>query len=132
MARVLVVEDDYDTRRLMRRWLEGGRHSVEETGSVAAARAALRSGEGCDIVVCDVLLPGAPGWDLIREMAADPVFGGTPVLVVSITDADDTPDDVRVAGWLVKPFTRQHLLEAVAAVVSPAPDGGAIERGPAV
>jgi CheY-like chemotaxis protein len=140
MARLLVVEDDTDTRRLIRKRLEGDGHAVDEAASVAAALAALRSGRPYHLVLCDIFLPGAPGWDLMRAMAADPALCNIPVLVVSITEADDTPDDVAVAGWIVKPFTRHQLLDGVDGVLLAGgvdgplpgppipPDTGAVER----
>lgn len=120
MARLLVVEDDADTRGLIRRHLERDGHAVGEAASVAAALAALRSDRPYHVVVCDVVLPGGPGWNLMRSMAADPALCAVPVLVVSITESDDKPDDVLVAGWLVKPFTRHQLLDAVDSVLAAA------------
>lgn len=131
MARVLVVEDDQDTRRLLRRWLEAEGHIVGEAGSVVSALAEARLERSFQLVVCDVLLPGAPGWDLIREMAADPALQAIPVLVVSITDMDDIPKDVRIARWIVKPFTRSQLLDAVDSVLVATSGDDGVPSGPA-
>jgi signal transduction histidine kinase len=68
-VRVLVVEDDEDTRELLVRALERGGAQIEEAGSVAEALAALDRGLP-DVLVSDIGMPGEDGYSLIRRLRA--------------------------------------------------------------
>lgn len=67
MANILVIDDELDTRRLLRRMLEGAGHEVVE---------ALDGEEGLrqyrvkpsDLVVMDLLMPGMDGLTTINEL----------------------------------------------------------------
>jgi nitrogen-specific signal transduction histidine kinase/ActR/RegA family two-component response regulator len=68
-VRVLLVEDNADTARVMGRVLQGWGCAVTAAGSVAAAAAA--AGEGAfDLVLSDLGLPDGSGHDLMRQLAA--------------------------------------------------------------
>lgn len=61
MAIVLIVDDDADIRRLLRRFLEAAGHQVVEADSAAVAMTAALKDPSPDIVVCDVVMPGKSG-----------------------------------------------------------------------
>lgn len=68
MTTVLVVDDERDMRRVLRRALEGEGHRVVEAESASAALDALQSGDAPDVVVCDVLMPGQSGIAFYGEL----------------------------------------------------------------
>lgn len=103
---ILVVEDDRDTRDLIRLWLEDGEYRMVDASSAEAALE--QSSEGnFDLAMVDVMLPGIDGFRLAPKLA--PI----PVLLMSVTDIEDIPTDVEVAGFLSKPFSRAGLERAV-------------------
>jgi DNA-binding NtrC family response regulator len=61
MAIVLIVDDDADIRRLLRRFLEAAGHRVVEADSAAVAMTAALKDPPPDVVVCDVVMPGKSG-----------------------------------------------------------------------
>jgi PAS domain S-box-containing protein len=65
--RVLLVEDHTDSREFMTAMLETDGHKVTSAASVKEALERLKSAEGAefDILVTDIGLPDASGWDLI-------------------------------------------------------------------
>jgi CheY-like chemotaxis protein len=79
VATVLVVDDQEDNRRLLRALLGGRGHRVLEAPDDTAAWALAR-GERPDVVVATVLMPGMDGYELVREMRADPDTTDTPVI----------------------------------------------------
>jgi CheY-like chemotaxis protein len=83
-ARVLVVDDMPETRRLMRRVLERARFSVVEAATGEAGLAAIRR-DGPDAVVLDLRLPGISGFEVARAVRADPDprVAATPILACS-------------------------------------------------
>jgi DNA-binding response OmpR family regulator len=74
--RVLVVDDERDLRRLVRRLLEREGAEVEEAADGREALRLLYSLQP-DLVILDVLMPGLNGWDTlarIREVTDVPVL----------------------------------------------------------
>ena len=69
MAQVLIVEDEAPLRRIVARNLERHGHRVVEAKSVAEAEQALQAqGQRSDLILLDVCLPDAAGWDVLREL----------------------------------------------------------------
>jgi len=61
MAMILVVDDDEDIRRVLRRLLERAGHEVTDAGSAAAALEVVRGADPPDAVVSDVVMPQRSG-----------------------------------------------------------------------
>lgn len=82
MPSFMVIEDDLSIRYMLKEALAGGGHEViAAVESVKAALAFLKSGRVPDIVVLDLILPGATGGtiiDYLRENHKD-----TKILVVT-------------------------------------------------
>jgi signal transduction histidine kinase len=79
---ILVVDDDEMQRLLARDFLENAGYAVAEAenGAEGLARArALRP----DIVLLDVMMPGLDGFEVCRQIRADPEIGNLPVLIVT-------------------------------------------------
>lgn len=100
-ARVLVVEDQPDVRRLLRALLEAEGHEVIEAGGVAAALQVFEGGDPPpDLLITDLVMPGLPGHELVRRATA--IAPGIRVLVISGYSSEESgPCD----GFLRKPFT---------------------------
>ncbi|GAA2750136.1 response regulator transcription factor [Amnibacterium kyonggiense] len=104
MARVLVIEDDPVTARLVEEGLRDDGHEVQvaATGS-AGILAATR--DRFDVIATDVMLPDVDGFEICRFLRAQEIQ--TPILVLTARDAVD--DRVRgldagADDYLVKPF----------------------------
>lgn len=111
--RVLLVEDQPDNREFVQAVLESDGHSVTTASSVAEAVARLReAGTGYEVLVSDIGLPDASGWDLVGLVRAD-----YPHMRIGVVtgweprgDAGPTPDFL-----LRKPVRTTDLLIQVAA-----------------
>jgi PAS domain S-box-containing protein len=81
MATVLVVDDVADNREIACTLLGYRGHEVIEASEGAQALT-LTHTHHPDVVVTDVLMPGMDGYDLVRELRADPDpdTAGTPVI----------------------------------------------------
>jgi signal transduction histidine kinase/CheY-like chemotaxis protein len=116
--RVLVVDDMPSLLGLTRAILVAAGYAVDTAPSADAAVQMIDAGERFDLVVSDVVMPGRlDGFGLVDHLArVDPV---TPVILMS----GFAPEPVRLARYsarfLGKPFTRQALLETVAASLVP-------------
>ncbi len=124
-ARVLVVDDNETSRRILEAMLRAWELDVKSVESGDAALGELNGGEYA-LVVTDRNMPGMDGFALISQMRATPTLAATRVLLLS--SAGQRRDGERckelgVAALLVKPIRRVELREAVAGVL-----GGAKEK----
>jgi CheY-like chemotaxis protein len=67
-ARILVVDDEPDTRELMQRVIEGRGAHVDAASSAADALRRLRAGAPYDLMVSDIGMPETDGYELIRRL----------------------------------------------------------------
>lgn len=103
---VLIVEDDEETRLVIRRTMEAAGLRVIEAATgregVDLARRTLP-----DVMTLDLLMPDGDGWWVVEQLQADPATAGIPIVVV--TGAEGEPPNVD--GPIVrKPFDRLELI----------------------
>jgi DNA-binding NtrC family response regulator len=116
---VLVVDDAAIVRRLAFRLLSEAGYRVFEAGGAAEALEVMAMARGrIDLVLIDVVMPEVNGVDLARmvhEISPD-----VPVVFMSAFPAEvlvrEGLREPRVR-FMAKPFTREELLRAVAAVL---------------
>jgi len=75
---VLVVDGDARHRELIRASLQGAGYSVREADGVAAALPAIED-RAPELVLIEVVMPGADGWELLRRL--EERHGAIPVIM---------------------------------------------------
>jgi two-component system, OmpR family, response regulator VicR len=114
--KVLCVEDEPDMIELVRLILE--REGFEVVGAVGGQEGleAVRR-EKPDLILLDLMMPDMDGWEVYRQVRADPKLKQTPVIVV--TAKAQSIDKVlglhiaKVDDYVTKPFGPQELLWSV-------------------
>jgi DNA-binding response OmpR family regulator len=113
---VMVVEDEYKLRELIRSYLERAGLAVLSTGSGAEALSFARHSP-VDLVVLDLGLPDVPGEEVARELRAT-----SDVPIVMLTAKSEEKD--RIAGlelgaddYMTKPFSPRELVLRVQAIL---------------
>jgi PAS domain S-box-containing protein len=122
-VRVLVVEDEDDSRALLATIFEGAGALVEAVSSAGAAFQALKRFHA-DVLVCDLGLPGQDGYDLIRTLRALEAGQGGRIPGVAVTAyaSRDDRDRALAAGFqahVTKPIDPTVLVEVVAGLHQP-------------
>jgi len=125
MAKIIIIDDDAQMRRMVGRILTGAGHDVREAENGCDGLAAIRA-QKPDLVITDVLMPEKDGIETIRELrTAD---GKIPILVFSgggqISNKAmflDMAKEFGASASLEKPFRAAELLETVARLLSPRP-----------
>ena len=117
-AVILLVDDDEAKRYLMGTWLRRGGHTVIEAGT---GREALEKAGSAELVVLDVNLPDMLGYDVCRQIKADPATAAIPVVQVSAT-AVQVSDRARgltqgADAYLTDPNEPEELLAVVMAAL---------------
>lgn len=113
---ILVVEDDLDTCQLYERALTAAGATVRTASSVGAALSLL-AGSRPDVVLCDLHLPEVDGYELLKEVLADPMLAGIPVIAISGSHPDLERERALEAGFalhLSKPSKLREIVRAVA------------------
>jgi two-component system OmpR family response regulator len=111
--RVLVVEDDPDLSRSLRRALEEDGHNVDCAGDGASGEQMARE-TNYDVLVLDRMLPRKKGDEVVRDLREAGV--STPVLILSALSDEDRRIEGLDAGandYLGKPFSTRELLARV-------------------
>ncbi|HXA84565.1 MAG TPA: response regulator, partial [Candidatus Dormibacteraeota bacterium] len=109
---VLVVDDEAQDRELLANYLspEGYRIVTAASGEEAITKARdLRP----DVITLDILMPTGSGWEMLHRLRNTPETAKTPVIVVSIVDQKQLGFSLGAAEYLVKPVSKEILLEAL-------------------
>ena len=113
-VRVLVVEDDADTRELVRATLESAGASVDVVASANDARREI-SAEQPDVLISDIRMPAEDGYSLIRSLRGAGIV--TPAIALTAYARREDADEAHAAGFqvhLAKPIDPRRLVDAVA------------------
>jgi PAS domain S-box-containing protein len=86
--RVLIVDDDPETRELLTDTLMNEGHTPL-TARFAAEALRILATSRVDAVVLDLLLPGRNGFEVLSDIRADPILNRLPVLVVTVKDLSE-------------------------------------------
>jgi two-component system, sensor histidine kinase len=118
--RVLLVDDNHDSREMYRAVLRSNGHDVSEAADAERALALLANGHPLDVAFIDIGLPGGmDGYELARRIRNHPL--GRDVRLVALTGYGFPEDrqQSRMAGFarhLVKPVEPEALQRELNAV----------------
>jgi DNA-binding response OmpR family regulator len=128
---VLVVDDEADIRKLVRRVLEDRGYRVTEAARGHQALAMLKE-RPPDLVVLDAMLPEVHGFDIAKRMKGTERYGHIPIVMISAVYrgwrfAEDLRQSYGVDAYLEKPFKVSDLVAAVQAALSRRPAASSVE-----
>ncbi len=118
-GRVLLVDDDEFNRDLIAKLLRALGHTVEALpgGNAAKVRLTDPLAPPVDVILCDVLMPGVSGLQLLRWIKTDPGLWPIPVIMVSALEADEGVLACIAAGaedYLTRPVKPELLRARIA------------------
>jgi putative two-component system response regulator len=119
LGTVLVVDDEETNRILLERLLKSHGYEVVTVASGEAALSTLRHLR-VDLVLLDVQMPGANGFDICAQIKRAPETRLIPVaLVTGLNDREDKIRGLRAGAddFISKPFDREELQARVASLV---------------
>lgn len=108
-GRVLVVDDEFKTRELLRAILESNGHEVREAtdGQDAINQLADEKRGLPDVVLLDIIMPRLSGYETCKRIRANSRTAHLPIIVVTgLADRDDRLHAIRDGAndFLTKPF----------------------------
>ncbi len=120
--KVLIVEDQPDSRRLMVDILS---HFNAQGTIILSAKDGLEAyeivqREKPDLILLDIMLPGMSGYDLCEKIKSAPETAKTYIIIISARFQLEDRKEATMRGadeYLIKPFDVQTLLEHVQKVL---------------
>ena len=117
MTTLLLIEDNPSLRKNIAEMLslEGYRVLIAADGTIGLQ---IASTDRPDLVLCDIMMPGIDGYEVLAKLRADPATASLPFIF--LTAKGDLPD-LRIGmglgadDYLPKPVARLELLTAVRA-----------------
>jgi two-component system response regulator MprA len=113
--RVLVVDDDADTRDVLQGTLQDEGYATDEAADGVTALQALCQAPEPHVVVLDHFLPGLTGLDLLARVPAEPCLARHRYLLLTASPDRVPHAALGPATLLPKPFDLEELLAAVEA-----------------
>ena len=120
MATILIVDDQPANRDYLVTLLGYSGHRLLEAADGADALAAARA-EHPALIIADILMPTMDGYELVRQLRADPAIAPTPVIFWTAhyheQEARSLAQSCGVARVITKPSEPEDVLRAVQAVL---------------
>ncbi len=119
LPRVLVVDDNPDTRMLMRELLETRGYVVVAVQDAFLAEEEVRR-HPPDVVLSDVVMPGKSGYELCRELKENPATRLIPfILITGLSDREDKLKGIEAGAddFLNKPIFSEELFARVKSLI---------------
>ena len=116
---VLVIDDDKTVRDLMERHISKDGIEVV-TASDGAEGLKLARELNPAVITLDVLMPGADGWEVLRELKADSTLAEIPVVMCTILDDKNKGYALGAADYMNKPVGRDNLRDVLGRYLSSA------------
>jgi two-component system chemotaxis response regulator CheY len=126
--RILVVEDDFISRRLLCRYLQAvGECDVAVNGNeaIGAFKQMLMSGARYDLVCLDIMMPGMDGQETLKRLRAleaeEGIVEGERCRVIMTTALEDQTNVMAAFsnaadGYVVKPIEKRKFLETLTTI----------------
>jgi DNA-binding response OmpR family regulator len=118
-AKILIVDDSRNIRKLVSVVLKSEEHTIIEAGNGVEALEKARL-EGPDLIILDIIIPEKDGIRVCREIRAEPKTKSIPIIVLTSDSASETRKNAVSAGadiFILKPFDPPSLRAAVRKVL---------------
>jgi DNA-binding response OmpR family regulator len=119
---ILVVDDEEDIRKLLKRLLADKGHRVVEADRGLLALRMVKE-HTPDLIILDAMLPELHGFDIARRIKGSEKYGQIPIIMVSAVYrgwriAEDLKNNYGIEEYIEKPFRITEVLKAVQRLLS--------------
>jgi DNA-binding NtrC family response regulator len=117
MALILIVDDEHSVRQVLARWIQRAGHETVQAESADAALQVMEK-QPAAVVFSDIQMPGHDGLWLTAELRKR--YRTTAVVLATTvnTVAPSVSMQGGVLAYLVKPFSRESVIDALKAALA--------------
>lgn len=119
-GRILVVDDEPHIRRVLSAILGGQGYDVRTARDGMEGLEEL-SVESVDLVILDLMMPGADGLEILSKIRSDPLRSETPVIILTAKGQDADRDAAMAGGandFMTKPFSPKKLIARIHEIIA--------------
>ena len=114
MAKVLIVEDDFDFREHLARLIRARGHQVELASDGEEALLRLHVGEPPSLILLDLMMPEMDGWSFRARMLQDERLAAIPIAVLSgVGEVGNEAHKLQIDNYLGKPVDLMKLYRLI-------------------
>lgn len=120
-GRILVADDEPHIRRILATLLEAASFEVDPVATGTAALAHLEADTECDLVLMDIMMPGATGLDVLRKLRELDHRGSLPVIILTAKGQDADREIALSLGatdFVTKPFSPKKLIARIEEILN--------------
>lgn len=114
---ILIVDDEAHIRTLLREELEDEGYRILEAANGNDALANARK-EKPDLIICDILMPGLNGFDVLALLKNDESTSDIPILIHSIYDDKEKGYKLGADEYITKSVSAEKLIKSVSDLLS--------------
>lgn len=114
--RILILDDHKIMRIMIRNLLGEAAYDYVEASDGREALSILLNDKKFDVILCDYNMPGMDGLQFLTEKNKNKDLQAIPLIMVTSASSErirEKCQDQGINGWLMKPFKREQLVEAV-------------------
>jgi len=120
-GKILIVDDDIDTLRLVGLMLEGEGHDIIAAKNGQRAISLARS-EVPDLIILDIMMPDVDGFTVMTQLRREISTRSIPILIFTAKSGSDDKAlglDLGADGFITKPISTRELLAQINQMLSP-------------
>lgn len=106
---VLVIDDNKDMVHVYRRYTAGTQYQIEHLVDMSNVTARIAEIQP-DLIVLDVMMPDADGWELLIDLHQHPSTSSIPIIVCSVIRREELSLALGAAAHLSKPVKSEEFL----------------------
>lgn len=116
MKKIMTVEDNKDTREVIKLILEKEGYKVTEASSGKECIEKLKK-ETPDLILMDIMMPGMSGWDTVTEIKKNKKWDKIKICFLSVVEISEERRKALkssgIQGYMMKPFNKEDLITEV-------------------
>ena len=130
MPRILIADDSQPNAELLEAHLDGSGFDTRIAANGEDTLAAARDWKP-DVILLDVMMPKLSGFEVCRQLRADPATKGVGILMVTALDQPTDVEQAVAAGtddFITKPINKTELLLRVRAMLESRAQASDVDR----
>ncbi|MFH1287354.1 MAG: response regulator transcription factor [bacterium] len=115
MKKILIVEDEFDVSKVLKKRLSDAKYEVVIAGDTYQGNQMARK-EHPDLIVLDLMMPGGGGLEVIKNIRLSTSTKFIPVVVLTGMSDEEYKKKVMDAGveaYLEKPYDPENLISTI-------------------